>query len=105
MFREDRRSVWPSPQNDPPSAESLATISNVVLSAFIMMVLDFGRDLLVPLTLSALPTFMLPQQHLRHLARLPHEIRRTGRDEAGGRGVSERGATRHHRPPFGRARP
>lgn len=40
-------------------AESLATISNVVLSAFIMMVLYFGRVILVPLALSALLTFML----------------------------------------------
>jgi predicted PurR-regulated permease PerM len=41
------------------AAESLAIISNVVLSAFIMLVLYFGRDLLVPLALSALLTFML----------------------------------------------
>lgn len=41
------------------SAESLATISNVVLSAFIIVVLYFGRGLLVPLALSALLTFML----------------------------------------------
>jgi len=30
--------------------------------------------------------FCFPQQHFRHFARLPHEIRRTGRDKAGGRG-------------------
>jgi hypothetical protein len=41
------------------AAESLATISNVVLSAFIILALYFGRDLLVPLALSALLTFML----------------------------------------------
>ena len=41
------------------SAESLATISNVVLSAFIIVVLYFGRGLLVPLALSGLLTFML----------------------------------------------
>jgi len=41
------------------SAESLATISNVVLSAFIIVVLYFGRGLLVPLALAGLLTFML----------------------------------------------
>jgi predicted PurR-regulated permease PerM len=41
------------------SSESLATISNVVLSAFIILTLYFGRGLLVPLALSALLTFML----------------------------------------------
>jgi predicted PurR-regulated permease PerM len=41
------------------SAESLATISNVVLSAFSVLALYFGRGLLVPLALSALLTFML----------------------------------------------
>lgn len=41
------------------SAESLATLSNVVLGAFIIAVLYFGRILLVPLALSALLTFML----------------------------------------------
>lgn len=44
----------------PPShTQSLATISNVLLSAFIFMVLYFGRELLVPLALSLLLTFML----------------------------------------------
>jgi predicted PurR-regulated permease PerM len=47
------------PAKCPSSAESLATISNVVLSAFIVLALYFGRDLLVPLALSALLTFML----------------------------------------------
>lgn len=41
------------------SVDSLATISNVVLSAFILLALYFGRDLLVPLALAALLTFML----------------------------------------------
>ncbi len=47
------------PVKRPTSAESLATISNVVLSAFIVLTLYFGRVLLVPLALSALLTFML----------------------------------------------
>ena len=47
------------PAKRPSSAESLATISNVVLGAFIMLALYFGRLLLVPLALSALLTFML----------------------------------------------
>lgn len=41
------------------SAESLATIANVVVSAFIVLALYFGRELLVPLALAALLTFML----------------------------------------------
>lgn len=41
------------------SAESLATIANVVVSAFIFAMLYFGRELLVPLALAALLTFML----------------------------------------------
>jgi predicted PurR-regulated permease PerM len=49
----------PSPAKRSSADESLATISNVVLSAFIMLVLYFGRILLVPLALSALLTFML----------------------------------------------
>ncbi len=40
-------------------AESLATISNVLLSAFIVASLYFGRDLLVPLALAVLLTFIL----------------------------------------------
>jgi predicted PurR-regulated permease PerM len=47
------------PAKQPSPAESLATISNVVLSAFIMLALYFGRGLLVPLALAALLTFML----------------------------------------------
>lgn len=42
-----------------PSAESLATISNVILSAFIVASLYFGRELLVPLALAVLLTFIL----------------------------------------------
>jgi predicted PurR-regulated permease PerM len=41
------------------SAESLATISNVLLSAFIVASLYFGRELLVPLALAVLLTFIL----------------------------------------------
>jgi predicted PurR-regulated permease PerM len=41
------------------SAESLTTISNVVLSSFIILTLYFGRNILVPLALAALLTFML----------------------------------------------
>ncbi len=41
------------------SADSLSTISNVLLSAFIVCALYFGRELLVPLALAALLTFML----------------------------------------------
>ncbi len=41
------------------SDKSLATISNVLLSAFIVSSLYFGRELLIPLALSALLTFML----------------------------------------------
>ena len=41
------------------SSDSLATISNVLLSAFIVCALYFGRELLVPLALAALLTFML----------------------------------------------
>ena len=41
------------------SAESLATISNVILSACVVLTLYFARGLLVPLALSALLTFML----------------------------------------------
>jgi predicted PurR-regulated permease PerM len=41
------------------TAESVATISNVLVSAFILLSLYFGRELLIPLALSALLTFML----------------------------------------------
>ena len=41
------------------SVKSLATISNVLLSASIVSSLYFGRKLLIPLALSALLTFIL----------------------------------------------
>lgn len=55
-------------------AESLATISNVVLSVFIVLALYFGRGLLVPLALSALLTFMLAPL----VTRLQHWLGRIG---------------------------
>ncbi|RYD50802.1 MAG: hypothetical protein EOP83_23655, partial [Verrucomicrobiaceae bacterium] len=47
------------PHKKVSSAESLTTIANVLLTAFIIAVLYFGRELLVPLALAALLTFML----------------------------------------------
>jgi predicted PurR-regulated permease PerM len=47
------------PRKKTSSADSLATISDVVLATFIVCVLYFGRELLVPLALAALLTFML----------------------------------------------
>ena len=41
------------------SADSLAMISNVLLTAFIIFMLYFARELLVPLALAALLTFLL----------------------------------------------
>lgn len=41
------------------SADSLATISSVLVGAFIVSALYFGRDVLVPLALAALLTFLL----------------------------------------------
>jgi predicted PurR-regulated permease PerM/methylmalonyl-CoA mutase cobalamin-binding subunit len=49
----------PIPRKKVPAADSLATISNVLLSAAIIAALYFGRELLVPLALAALLTFML----------------------------------------------
>ncbi len=46
------------PHKKQSSAESLATIANVLLAAFIIAVLYLGRELLVPLALAALLTFM-----------------------------------------------
>jgi len=43
----------------PSSAESLAAISNVVISAFIVVTLYLGRAILVPVALAALLTFLL----------------------------------------------
>jgi predicted PurR-regulated permease PerM len=48
-----------TPVKSIPSAHSLATLANVVLAAFIICTLYFGRELLVPLALAALLTFML----------------------------------------------
>ena len=47
------------PRKNTSSAESLATISNVLVGAFVVCGLYFGRELLVPLALAALLTFML----------------------------------------------
>ncbi len=49
----------PPPAKRASSADSLATISNVVLSATIVLALYFGRELLVLLALSTLLTFIL----------------------------------------------
>jgi predicted PurR-regulated permease PerM len=48
-----------SPIKKIQAADSLSTISNVLLSTFIISVLYIGRDLLIPLALAALLTFML----------------------------------------------
>ena len=48
-----------SPRKSASSADSLATISNVLLGTFVVCGLYFGRELLVPLALAALLTFML----------------------------------------------
>ncbi len=47
------------PRKKASSADSLATISSVLLSAFVIAGLYFGRELLVPLALAALLTFLL----------------------------------------------
>jgi len=47
------------PRKSASSAESLAAISNVLIGAFIVAALYLGRDVLVPLALAALLTFML----------------------------------------------
>ena len=47
------------PRKNTSSAESLATISSVLLGTFVVCGLYFGRELLVPLALAALLTFML----------------------------------------------
>ena len=47
------------PVNKAAAAVSLATISNLLLTAFIILLLYFGREILVPLALSALLTFIL----------------------------------------------
>ena len=47
------------PRKNTSSAESLATISSVLLGTFVVCGLYFARELLVPLALAALLTFML----------------------------------------------
>lgn len=47
------------PRKKASSAESLATISNILVATFVIATLYFGRELLVPLALAALLTFML----------------------------------------------
>ena len=59
-------------RNKASAADSLATISNILLSAFIIATLYFGRDLLVPLALAALLTFMLAPL----VTRLQHRLGR-----------------------------
>jgi len=49
----------PLPIKKASSADSLATIANVLIATFVVAVLWFGRDLLVPFALAALLTFML----------------------------------------------
>jgi predicted PurR-regulated permease PerM/methylmalonyl-CoA mutase cobalamin-binding subunit len=49
----------PLPLKKASSAESLATISHVVLTAFIFATLYIGRELLVPIALASLLTFLL----------------------------------------------
>jgi predicted PurR-regulated permease PerM len=49
----------PIPIKKASAAESLAVISNVALGAFVMCALYFGRDVLVPVALAALLTFLL----------------------------------------------
>jgi hypothetical protein len=44
------------PIKNASTSESLALISNLVLGAFVISALYFGRDLLVPLALAALLT-------------------------------------------------
>ncbi|NLT69683.1 MAG: AI-2E family transporter [Verrucomicrobiaceae bacterium] len=47
------------PRKKVPAAESLEMISNLLLTAFVFGVLYFGRELLIPLALAALLTFLL----------------------------------------------
>ncbi len=60
MRAEARKAItMPLPIKKASSAESLATIANVLIATFVVAVLWFGRDLLVPFALAALLTFML----------------------------------------------
>src|SRR5690606_40985713 len=47
------------PRKKVPAAESLEMISNLLLTAFVFGALYFGRELLIPLALAALLTFLL----------------------------------------------
>ncbi len=49
----------PTPIKKASPSDSLATVSNVLLSAFIIATLYLGREILVPLALAALLTFIL----------------------------------------------
>jgi predicted PurR-regulated permease PerM len=49
----------PVPLKKASTAESLRVVSNVLLTAFVVGALYLGRDLLVPLALAALLTFLL----------------------------------------------
>ena len=49
----------PTPKRKTTSAESLAVISAVALTSFVFATLFFARELLIPLALSALLTFLL----------------------------------------------
>lgn len=51
--------MLPVPLKKASTAESLRLISNVLLAAFVISALYLGRDLLVPLALAALLTFLL----------------------------------------------
>jgi predicted PurR-regulated permease PerM len=55
-------------------ADSLGTISSVLLTAFVIAALYFGRELLVPLALAALLTFLLAPL----VTRLERWLGRTG---------------------------
>ncbi|MEX1115768.1 MAG: hypothetical protein WEB53_11000 [Akkermansiaceae bacterium] len=48
----------PIPIQKASSADSLAAISKILLSSFVIGTLYFGRELLLPLALAALLTFM-----------------------------------------------
>lgn len=49
----------PAPIKRASTADSLATVANVLLSAFIVSALYLGREIIVPLALAALLTFIL----------------------------------------------
>ncbi|HEX7260446.1 MAG TPA: hypothetical protein VF258_01410, partial [Luteolibacter sp.] len=62
------------PRKKVSAAHSLATISNLLLAAFTLSTLYFGRELLIPLALAALLTFMLTPL----VTRLQHWLGRVG---------------------------